>query len=65
MLRVLVCVSGGGTNLQALIDGTHNGTITNARIVRVISNKIIVQFVFKYTLIINQYLCRLSAFNLS
>lgn len=38
MLRVLVCVSGGGTNLQALIDGTHNGTITNARIVRVISN---------------------------
>lgn len=38
MLRVLVCVSGGGTNLQALIDGTQNGKITNAKIVRVISN---------------------------
>ncbi len=38
MLRVLVCVSGGGTNLQALIDGTHNGKITNAELVRVISN---------------------------
>ena len=24
MLRVLVCVSGGGTNLQALIDGVEN-----------------------------------------
>lgn len=38
MLRVLVCVSGGGTNLQAIIDGTLNGTITNTQIVRVISN---------------------------
>lgn len=38
MLKLLVCVSGGGTNLQAVIDGIGNGTITNARIVRVISN---------------------------
>lgn len=38
MLKVLVCVSGGGTNLQAIIDGTMNGKITNAKIVRVISN---------------------------
>lgn len=38
MLRVLVCVSGGGTNLQAIIGGTLNGTITNTQIVRVISN---------------------------
>lgn len=38
MLRVLVCVSGGGTNFQALIDAVGNGKITNAEIVRVISN---------------------------
>ena len=38
MLRILVCVSGGGTNLQAIIDGIANGTITNTEIVRVISN---------------------------
>lgn len=38
MLRVLVCVSGGGTNLQAILDAVANGSITNARIVRVISN---------------------------
>lgn len=38
MLKVLVCVSGGGTNLQALIDKIAQGTVTNARIVRVISN---------------------------
>lgn len=38
MLKVLVCVSGGGTNLQAIIDGIANGSITNAQIVRVISN---------------------------
>lgn len=38
MLNVLVCVSGGGTNLQAIIDAISNGTITNAQIVRVISN---------------------------
>ena len=33
-----MCVSGGGTNLQAIIDAIDNGTITNAQIVRVISN---------------------------
>lgn len=38
MLRVVVCVSGGGTNLQALIDGIENGTVKNAEIVGVISN---------------------------
>ncbi len=38
MLRVVVCVSGGGTNLQAIIDGVKNGTVTNTEIVGVISN---------------------------
>ena len=38
MLRVLVCVSGGGTNLQAVIDGIARKEIRNAQIVRVISN---------------------------
>lgn len=38
MLNVLVCVSGGGTNLQAIIDGVEQGKIRNTRIVRVISN---------------------------
>lgn len=38
MLRVLVMVSGGGTNLQAIIDSVNNGDITNAQIVGVISN---------------------------
>ena len=38
MLRVLVMVSGGGTNLQAIIDGVENGTITNTELVGVISN---------------------------
>lgn len=38
MLRVAVCVSGGGTNLQAIIDALRSGTIENAEIVRVISN---------------------------
>ena len=38
MLRVLVCVSGGGTNLQAIIDGVEAGIITNTEIVGVISN---------------------------
>ena len=37
-MRVLVCVSGGGTNLQAIIDRINDGTIRNAKIVRVISN---------------------------
>lgn len=38
MLRVGVMVSGGGTNLQAIIDAMENGQITNARIEVVISN---------------------------
>ena len=38
MLNIVVCVSGGGTNLQAIIDGVKNGTIRNTRIVGVISN---------------------------
>ena len=38
MLRVLVLVSGGGTNLQAIIDATKSGQITNTEIVGVISN---------------------------
>ena len=38
MLRVLVCVSGGGTNLQAIIDKVEAGAITNTEIVGVISN---------------------------
>ena len=38
MLKIVVCVSGGGTNLQAIIDGTKNGTITNTEIAGVIAN---------------------------
>ncbi|MDE6054973.1 MAG: phosphoribosylglycinamide formyltransferase, partial [Lachnospiraceae bacterium] len=38
MLRVCVCVSGGGTNLQAIMDAIDAGKITNTQIVRVISN---------------------------
>lgn len=38
MLRVVVCVSGGGTNLQAVIDGVEKGSVTNVELVRVISN---------------------------
>lgn len=38
MLRVVVLVSGGGTNLQAIIDAVQNGTITNTQLVGVISN---------------------------
>ena len=38
MLRVVVMVSGGGTNLQAIIDSVKNGAITNTKIVGVISN---------------------------
>ena len=38
MLRVLACVSGGGTNLQALIDRIEDGSIEGAQIVKVISN---------------------------
>lgn len=38
MLRVGVLVSGGGTNLQAIIDAIDKKTITNAKVVTVISN---------------------------
>lgn len=38
MLRVTVLVSGGGTNLQAIIDAVKDGTITNTELVAVISN---------------------------
>lgn len=38
MLKIVVCVSGGGTNLQAIIDGVRLGSISNVRIERVISN---------------------------
>ena len=38
MLKVVVLVSGGGTNLQAIIDAVENGAITNTEIVGVISN---------------------------
>ena len=38
MLDVVVLVSGGGTNLQAIIDAVEAGTITNTRITGVISN---------------------------
>lgn len=38
MLRVVVCVSGGGTNLQAIIDGIAQGAIFNTVIVRVVCN---------------------------
>ncbi|MBQ5950821.1 MAG: phosphoribosylglycinamide formyltransferase [Lachnospiraceae bacterium] len=38
MLRIVVLVSGGGTNLQALIDGVKNGTVRNTQIAAVISN---------------------------
>lgn len=38
MLKVAVLVSGGGTNLQAIIDAIGNGTVTNTEIKVVISN---------------------------
>jgi phosphoribosylglycinamide formyltransferase-1 len=38
MLRVGVLVSGGGTNLQAILDAIDNGTVTNAEVEVVISN---------------------------
>ena len=38
MLTIAVLVSGGGTNLQAIIDAISDGTIRNARIGLVVSN---------------------------
>lgn len=39
MLKIGVLVSGGGTNLQAIIDKIQDGYITNAKIVSVVSSK--------------------------
>lgn len=38
MLRIVVCVSGGGTNLQAVLDSIDTGKITNVEVAAVISN---------------------------
>ncbi|MBO5372817.1 MAG: phosphoribosylglycinamide formyltransferase [Lachnospiraceae bacterium] len=38
MLKIAVLVSGGGTNLQAIMDAIENGKITNTEISVVISN---------------------------
>ena len=38
MLKIVVLVSGGGTNLQAIMDSIDNGTIRNTKIEAVISN---------------------------
>ncbi len=38
MLKIVVCVSGGGTNLQAIMDAIDNGKITDTEILAVISN---------------------------
>lgn len=38
MLKLVVLVSGGGTNLQAIIDSIDDGRITNAQIAAVVSN---------------------------
>ena len=38
-MRIAVLVSGGGTNLQAIIDAIASGKITNTEIALVISNK--------------------------
>lgn len=38
MLNVVVLVSGGGTNFQAIIDAAESGKIRNAKIVGVLSN---------------------------
>ena len=38
MLKVAVMVSGGGTNLQAIIDAVESERITNTELTAVISN---------------------------
>ncbi len=38
MLKTAVLVSGGGTNLQAILDAINDGTITDAEVSAVISN---------------------------
>ena len=37
MLKLAVMVSGGGTNLQAILDAIDSGSITNARVVKAVS----------------------------
>ena len=39
MQKIAVCVSGGGTNLQAIIDAIQDGTIQNTELALVISSK--------------------------
>ena len=39
MVKICVLVSGGGTNLQALIDAEKTGIITSGKISLVVSNK--------------------------
>lgn len=39
MLKIGVLVSGGGTNLQAIIDAIDSGKIRNAEIVTVVASK--------------------------
>ena len=39
MLKIGVLVSGGGTNLQAIIDAVENGKIPNGQVVTVVSSK--------------------------
>ncbi len=39
MLKILVMVSGGGTNLQAILDRITDGSLNDVQIVGVISNK--------------------------
>ena len=39
MQKIAVCVSGGGTNLQAIIDAVEQGTIRDTQISIVVSNK--------------------------
>ena len=39
MKKIAVLVSGGGTNLQALIDAQHRGEIINGEITAVIASK--------------------------
>ena len=38
MLNVVVMVSGGGTNLQAILDAIDSGKITNAKIACVVAS---------------------------
>ncbi|MBQ7216534.1 MAG: phosphoribosylglycinamide formyltransferase [Synergistaceae bacterium] len=39
MVKIAVLVSGGGTNLQALINAQNNGILTSGRVVEVISSR--------------------------